>query len=289
MAVNNDIPDVSVFGKGRGDFLLPCGYVDAQGKVFNRIYLREMTGVEDDIMDDDELNVSERISRVLTNCTEKITSSSPQQPNVIEDRDLIGAIIADTLEPGQGLAFSIPDRMAALLFLRRISLGDVYRFDKKCPECGFKNNGKELDLRTLKINYCKDATKRRVKVRLPRSGQEAILRVLSASGERRIAELRPSMKDVKSCAILARLESLDGRGLSGDNRSDLELVKALPKADRQVLINTFNAMEGSIETEIEVKCRRETCRADFKFDLDLGQVFFSNPEPEVKAEDLHWM
>ena len=45
MAAQNNIPDLQVFGKGRGDFKLPYGYVDGEGRVFNRVYLREMTGV----------------------------------------------------------------------------------------------------------------------------------------------------------------------------------------------------------------------------------------------------
>jgi len=64
----NNIPDLEVFGRGRGDFQLPYGYIDGAGRVFNRVYLREMTGVEDDIMGDNDLNVSERMTGVITNC-----------------------------------------------------------------------------------------------------------------------------------------------------------------------------------------------------------------------------
>jgi hypothetical protein len=51
VASHNNIPDLQIFGKGRGDFRLPSGYVDKDGRVFNHIYLKEMTGVEDDIME----------------------------------------------------------------------------------------------------------------------------------------------------------------------------------------------------------------------------------------------
>jgi len=287
VANNNDIPDLIVFGKGRGDFKLPCGYVDAAGKVFNRVYLREMTGVEDDILDDDELNVSERMTKVISNCIEKLASGSTDGPSVIEDKAVITAAVSDNLKAG--LPFSIPDRMACLLFLRRLSAGDIYKFDRKCPECGKISKGKEVDLSSLVVSYCKDPTKRKVKVKLPRSGKFAVLKVLSAAGERRISEMRPTMKDVKSAAILARLESLDERPLSGNDEVDMGVVKALPLADRRALIGTFNAMEGTIETEIEVKCASNACGTEFKFDLDLGQVFFSNPERETTSDDLVWM
>jgi len=287
MGANQNIPDLDVYGKGRGDFKLPCGYVDPNGKVYNHVYLRELTGTEDDILDDDDLNVSERISRVLSNCIEKFTCGEPNVPPV-EDKKTISGAVADSLE--RGLPFTIPDRMATLLYLRRLSMGDMYKFEHKCPTCGKLLKGKEIDLKSLKINFCKDPSKRRVKVKLPRSGREAILKVISASGERRVAELKPTMKDVKSLAILARLESIDGKPLSGDAQIDLEMIKALPLADRRAIVNTFNLMEGSIETELEVRCTSAACPSpEFKFDLDLGQVFFSNPESETKVEELGWM
>lgn len=288
MAVNNDIPELSVWGAGRGDFRLPCGYVDEKGRVFNHIYLREMTGIEDDILDDDELNVSERMTRVITNCTEKLSSGSPEQPNTIDDRSIIGAAIGDTLKVG-GMPFTIPDRMAALLFIRRLSVGNIYKFERKCPECGKLSKNKQVDLSTLGIVYCKDPTKRRVKVKLPRSEKTAVLKVLSAAGERRVAEMRPTQKDVKTAAILARLESIDEKPLTGNDEKDMATVKALPLADRRIIISTFNVMEGTIETEIEMKCNSAACGAESKFDLDLGQVFFSNQGQDVTTEDLNWL
>jgi hypothetical protein len=290
---HNNIPDLEVFGKGRGDFRLPTGYVDQNGRVFDHIYLREMKGIEDDIMDDDELNVSERMTRVIANCTEKLTTgnaaASGAEPTVIDDPKLILAAVSDNLTTG-GLPLTISDRMACLLYLRRISMGDRYELDGyPCPACGKPIQGKHIMLSTLEVSYCKDATKRRVRVKLPRSDSTAILKVLTASNERKIAEFRPDQKDVKSAAICARLESLGDQKLSGDPRADLKLVKDLPKYDRHVLIETFNLMEGSIETEIETNCHRAACGQAFKFDLDLGQVFFSNPELEVSLVDLEWV
>jgi hypothetical protein len=292
VASHNNIPDLQIFGKGRGDFKLPTGYVDKDGRVFNHIYLRQMTGIEDDIMDDDELNVSERMTRVIANCTEKLTTGDTgdgSQPTAIDDPKLILAAVSDNLADG-GLPFTIPDRMACLLYIRRLSLGDRYELaGYPCPACDKPIKSKHIQLDTLKVNYCKDATKRRVRLTLPRSEKAAILRVLSASNERKITEARPSLKDVKSYAIIARLESLDGQTLTGDDAEDLRTVKSLPKYDRLVLINTFNAMEGSIETEVELNCTAPGCGVPFKFDLDLGQVFFSNPEMEVSLDDLEWV
>jgi len=295
MPSHNNIPDLQVFGKGRGDFRLPTGYVDPDGRVFDRIYLKEMTGVEDDIMDDDDLNVSERMSRVIANCTEKLTTGASADaegkavPTMIDDPKIIMAAVSDNLSGG-GLPFTISDRMACLLYIRRLSMGERYDLDgHSCPACGKAVRGKHIMLNTLEVNFCKDATKRLVRIKLPRSKKTAILRVLTASNERKVAEFRPDQRDIKSAAICARLESLDDHKLSGNPAKDIELIKELPKYDRLKLINTFNAMEGSIETEIETSCSSGGCGRAFKFDLDLGQVFFSNPDMEVSLDDLEWV
>ena len=289
MGTNHDIPDLDVFGKGRGDFRLPCGYVDDAGRVFNHIYLREMMGTEDDILDDDELHISERMSRVLVNCTEKLTTEATMSgaPSEITDRKVIQDAICDTLE--RGLPFSIPDRTAAMLFLRRISVGDIYHINRKCIACNKENKGRHINLSSLAIHYCKDPLKRRVRVKLQRSGMEAVLRVLSASGERRVAELRPNMQNVKSIAILARLESLNGKPMAGNNEDDLNVVKNLPSSDRRLLLNPSHCLDGTIDTDLQFKCNSQSCGEKIEFDLDLGQVFFSNPEVEVKAEALDWI
>lgn len=290
MAVHNNIPNLEVFGKGSGDFQLPCGYVDGQGRVFSRVYLREMTGIEDDIMSDDDLHLSERMSRIISNCIEKLTTSDAGEGNQqLTDRDLISAAVGDDLK--EGLPFTIADRMACLLFIRRISLGDNYKIDGRyCPACEKPIKNKRLNLADLEISHCKDPTKRKVRVKLPKSKKMAVLTVLAAAGERRVAEARPDAKNARSFAILSRLVSIGDHAPSGEDDADLKIVQELPRVDRIHLINIINLMEGGIETVVELQCPRAACRAEFKFDLDLGQVFFSNPEAEeLSVETLDWV
>ena len=111
MGADNNIAGVVAYGKGHGEFKLPCGYVDAEEKVHNIVILRELTGEEEDTLDDDNLTTSTRITRILAGCCEKIGD--------IEDRDLIARAIGDTLKEGEGLPISQADRMALMLFLRR--------------------------------------------------------------------------------------------------------------------------------------------------------------------------
>jgi hypothetical protein len=291
-APHNNIPNLEVFGKGRGDFRLPCGYVSAEGRVYNHVYLREMSGLEDDIMGDDDLHLSDRMTQIIGNCIEKLSTISKEGagPQMITDRDEIMGAVGDDLKGG--LAFTIADRMACLLYIRRLSLGDNYKVDGRiCPGCNKPLHNKRIDLSKLEVGFCKDATKRNVRVKLPKSKKTATLTVLAASGERRVSEARPTAKNARSYAILGRLVSIDDYAVTGENDvEDLKVVQSLPRVDRIHLINVINIMEGSIETEIEINCNRPGCQTEFKFDLDLGQVFFSNPEEEeLSVETLDWV
>lgn len=279
---HHDIQGVEFFGKGRGNFTLPCGYVDAAGTIHNEIYLREMTGAEDDILDDNDLIVNERISRVLTACTEKL--------GTITDKKIIEAAISDNLSGigNTGLPLSAQDRVAALLYLRRVTLGDIYKFERRCPRCGELNKRKELDLRTLAITPVTDPKKRKVKVTLPRSGKVAVLKVIAAKGEESVSLLKPTQKDLKTCAILARLETLEDKQMSVTPEC-VEIVKSLPQVDRSYLIQVYGLMEGNVDTDVQVVCKNALCGIEFEFQLDLGQLFFSSQVKKPTPEDLVWL
>lgn len=278
MSNHADIPGVEIFGRGRGSFVLPCGYVDPTGVVHRNIILREMTGVEDDILDDNDLVVNDRISKILSLCMEKL--------GTVTDKATIEAAISDNLK--EGLPLTAQDRIAALLFLRRVTLGDIYNFERRCPKCNELTRNKHLDLRTVEITEVKDPKKRRVQVKLPRSEKVAILKVLAASGEQKVSNLKPNQKDLKSFAILARLESLNGVHLTG-TPEDVEMIKQLPQEDRGYLIQVYQLIEGNVDTDVQVVCKNPLCGIEFEFPIDIGQLFFSNQAKKPNMEDLVWL
>lgn len=276
MGAESDIPGVEMWGKGRGSYTLPCGYVDPSGIVHKNIVLKEMTGFEDSQLDDGEVAASERISNVLSSCIEKL--------GTVTDKAIITAAVSDTLT--SGLPLTSQDRIAAMLFLRRVTLGDIYNFERKCPKCGDISKGKFLDLSKIDITPVKDPTKRKVQVKLPHSGKLAILKVLSASGESKVANLKINQKKLKSYAILARLDSLDGRPMK-DTDEDVDIIEALPFADRSYLIQVYQLIENNIDTDVEVKCRE--CKFEYEFPLDLGGLYFLGQAKKPSMEELTWL
>ena len=280
MAGLTDIPGVEIHGKGQKDFVLPVGHIDSQGKVHDTIILREMTGVEDDMFGNDELPFGERVSAVLSACTVKLGD--------ITDQEIIRQAISDDLK--MGLPVTEQDRVAALIYLRRTTLGDTYRFSRTCPRAGCKTEARNrtLDLRSLEIKKVAEPTKRRVKVKLPSSKQEAVIKVLTAKGAIEIGRLRFTDKDLKSAALLVRLESLNGKPIT-DMRAGLDLIKALPQADRNFMRQVTQAMEASVDTDVEVVCSNPICGGTWKFPLDVGQGFFLDLDGEVNTQTLTWL
>ena len=119
MAGLADIPGVEIHGKGAREFTLPVGYVDIAGKVHDTIVLHEMTGVEDDMLGNDDLSIGERVSNVLSSCIDKLGD--------LEDKEMIRRAVSDDLE-GKGYPITEQDRIAAMIFLRRVTIGDLYKF-----------------------------------------------------------------------------------------------------------------------------------------------------------------
>lgn len=274
----SDIPGLELHGKGVVDYALPVGYIDPEGKVHRHVTLKEMTGREDDMMGNADLPIGERCSNVLTACIERLGD--------ITDKETIRKAVCDDLDTG--LPLTEQDRIAAMIFLRRTSLGDLYKFERDCPRCGKKAENRAVDLRTLKIDQAENPDRRRVKIDLPRSGKTAVVKVLTAKGALEIGKLRPDQEDLKSLAILVRVESLDGKPL-GDPMTGLAKIKALPQADRNLIRKVYNAMETFVETDIDVECRNPICRYKWTFPLDVGQGFFLDLEDTVSAEGLNWL
>jgi hypothetical protein len=271
---------VEVWGQGRGQFTLPCGCVDGDGEVHKEIVLREMRGHEEDMMDDDSLPRSKRMTNVLAGCTEQIGS--------IKDPNQIREMIADETKMGKGITST--DRIAAMIFLRRVSVGDIYKFERRCPRCGHMNKNRTLDLSTLKVKAVpkERVPKRRVEITLPRSKKKAVLRVLTARFEERLFELRPTQKDLRTVAMAARVESIDGTAFT-NTQAALDALKDLAQADRVYIRDVYDLMEADVDTEVEVVCDSVICQAEFAFPLDMGQTFFSNAGAGVTEQELKWL
>src|ERR1022692_3316249 len=100
--MSSDIPGVEIWGRGSGQFILPSGYISPDGKVHNKILLKEMDGFDEEFLDAPDVTVNKRISMVLSSCIKELGS--------IKDKAIIEAAVSDTLAEGQGLPLTSQDR-----------------------------------------------------------------------------------------------------------------------------------------------------------------------------------
>lgn len=275
-SIHDDVR-VPIFGHSAQDFRLPCGYVDEQGVLHSTVTMKQMTGYEEDMMANTKLVVTERITNILASCCTQL--------GTITDPKVIRAAIADTVSP-PCLPLTAADRLAMLLFLRIVSIGEEYRFDSVCPHCEADNKGKALDLPELEIKYVEDPFKRLADVVLPKSKVTVTLKIMTGKGEGEVAKLRPDSKNARAYAMLARVVALNGQPMSGNARKDVEILKQMPSQDSAYLRKIFDIMEGAVDTDVEIQCN--ACTKWFKFSLDLGQVFFSQTEDTVSPDQIKW-
>ena len=173
-------------------FILPTG---------SEIELREMTGLEEEILTNQRLIRSgEAVNQVLLNCLLRIG-----------DND--NPALSDVLNMLSG------DRLFTLVRLRQISLGDEVELDLVCPNqpCRAKNHI-VVNLNDLPVtNYGED---REFVFKLPVSGKVVKFGYLDGHKEKRLAQMHePNI----TSAMLIRIIDIDGISPSKKMLADMSI------------------------------------------------------------------
>jgi hypothetical protein len=232
-------------------FELPCGFVDADGKLHTHCEIKEMTGVEEEILAAKNMTVPKKFHRILSNC---ITYIGPYKGDEI-DRILP--------ELTQG------DRLFLLFAIRRVTLGNEMPFITKCSECN-KESQLTIDLSELEIKKMPDPMVRTYDVVLPKSKKQVRMKVLNGRGEDAISRAVQSGVDIISNAILARIDAIDGQPPS------ISVLKSLGLADRNFLKSAWETREGGVDTGVEITC--SYCGSEYETDVNIGDSGFFSPE-----------
>lgn len=238
--------------------VLPCGVVDAEGKLHNEFVVREMTGEEEDLLAG-KGPVLPRLNRVILNCLNQVGGFS-------ERVDLSRAV--DTL--------TAADRMHLLLSIRRASIGDDYNVKVKCSSCSGEWDA-SIDLANLEITMMSDPTTRDRENTLS-SGKIVGWHVMDGRDEEWLISHQKKQRDVLTLAILARVDKIDEDKLDRKSgvKESLGVLKKLSMRERNELRGLFKEEEGTVDTEVEYECPH--CNAEFKSDLDVGQAGFFFPQ-----------
>lgn len=232
-----------------GIFELPCGYISPSGELVTEVKVREITGVEEDLLASSNISAGRKVTQLIGNCLESVGSITDKPELIKIARDLV-----------------MGDRVFLMISIRRVTLGDLFPFEDECTLCNTKNLF-SVNLSELKSKRMTDPMKRVFDVALP-SGKAARYHVMCGRDEETSSKAVQGA-DRMSIGIFVRLDRLDNAP------PDMNAVKNLGMRDRNFLREQFEEIEGGIETNIELTC--PACGEDFETELNVGQSGFFFP------------
>jgi len=238
-----------------GVFDLPCGYLAPNGELIKEVRVREITGAEEDMLAVRTMNGGKKMTQLIGNCLEQL--------GPVVDRPLLLKLARD---------LTIGDRVFLLFAIRRVTLGDVFPVEEKCPECQKKSNF-YIDVSKLTIKAMPTPSKRVYAYTSTSGKTTAQWHVMTGKDEEALSALASS--DALSGALLARLDVLNG------GPPTLDTVKKLSLPERTALREEFDRHEGGVDTEAAVECGH--CGHEFKVELNPGATGFFFPSRVRKA------
>lgn len=239
-----------------GAYTLPTGHIDENGKLHRSVFVREMTGAEEDILaSTSKMPMYQRMQKLLENCTTQIG-------DIKQDHPQWSRII-------RGLTVS--DRLFLIIRIRAVTLGELFTFRVKCPadECG-KVSSQTVPLKDFKIEGLKNPTERVWSDEFPRCKKKFTARVQTGAEEELLDQIKAKSNDFLSLAMLARFVELDNH-----NPVTLDQVKSLPLADRTWIRKKFTDHEGTMDNDVEVTC--PDCGHEFKTSIEIADSNFFFP------------
>jgi len=232
------------------------GAADGAAKLYRTVVIREMTGVEEDIVVDSTMPSDVKLDTLLANCISAF---------VAED----GEKIADRAEIAKIVRSELPtvDRTYLVLRLRILSLGHQFPFKAHCASCNTAVN-KTVDLRDLETRPALTPAKRVFEVELP-SGRKARWRIPTGVDESVLAKRVAATggRDLMTRVLEMRVFEVDGQP------GTFQAIRALSTRDRDALRGDIDAQEGHLDTAVDVVC--DSCSNKFEATVGIaGPSFF---------------
>lgn len=233
------------------------GYVNDDGKMHSRAILREMTGLEEDILTDLSMPASLRLDTLISNC---IDAFMADDGSGVTDRGVIALAVKRNLPT--------VDRTLLVIRLRQLSVGEDFNFKVGCPSCGAELQ-QFVHLQDLEVKAAPEPSKRIYSLGLP-SGRKSRWRIPTGVQEADFAKvIAKGTHDTMTRTLEMRVMEVDGQQATYDS------LRGLSSRDRNALRDDFSKREGSIDTSVDVSC--DHCDNKFQTEVAVGGTGFFFP------------
>ncbi len=240
---------------------LPVGYRDGAGKEHRDAVLRKITGHEESLLYDPNLNPGKLVTSLLGACLVELGDLEAV------DAKLVGQLLSS-------------DRNYLLLQLRRFTLGDRLTAAYRCPSCQANVSVTE-DLSTVRIRELGEGERleptvveltdgyldpegtvhRRVELTAPRGVDEELVGLLARKDPLRA-------QDALVLRCIRSFGTLRPAVLSG---SGVEILRSLPLGDRRAIVRAINELTLGPDFRRDIECR--ACGHGFEVLLDVSSFF----------------
>jgi len=184
------------------------------------------------------------------------------------------------------------DKTYALLMIRVVTFGESYELELHCPTCGHKFIW-DVPLRDLPVRPLSEEARSAFRAgsnsfeTVLRDGRKVWFKLMTGFDQlRAIKSIRDKADDLVTAAIRTRVLDIEGV-----ERKDLDkAIAQLSMGDVQHLMQSFDTLDGGVETLIEVYC--PVCHGEWELDLPLDlQAMFAPSKrksrlPHVKKNQL---
>jgi len=246
-----------------GIFSLPGGLVTSDGKCFQEVELKALTGIEEEIIADTEnfQNLANLLTQVLTNCIKRIGKISDINQEVI--RDLV-----------------LADRDYLLLCLRKITFGNKVDARLRCPnescrelmDLSFNIDDLHVEKKNLGNGIFKSNLSDLAAYKDDKNSihKEIEFRLPTVRDQEEVSELYQENES----KALTRLFSRCLLRIGKITKIDDDLISSLTILARREIESKIKESSPVVDLDVNVTCPK--CKTQFKSPFDIQNFFLEN-------------
>lgn len=237
---------------------LPNGFRTRLGQDVRSATLRQLSGVEEDILVSEDKKGAEALLEVVKSCIVGFNGITDMTPAQAVDNCLLEADLA-----------------YLLLTLRIISVGETYRWKYTCPECK-KVSTQRIDLDSLRVDKQDEKYFGRIEhdeKYLDDSGREHVVSFRLAMASDIVA--RTEIKRVYPNEIASRNLALQVLRIDGEP-SSVDRLRRMTMRERARIREIIDTRQGGVDHSVEVTC--PYCKEESKARVEGNRDFFSLKE-----------